>query len=58
MVLGFTAVHLLPFSPAAYWDLHPTVLSWLLVAAPPAAGAALAALSWQQWRGATAPLAV
>src|SRR4051794_40432843 len=25
-VVGFAAVHLVPFSPVAYWDLHPTTV--------------------------------
>ena len=53
VVLGFAAVHLLPFSPAAYWDLHPTPLSWVLVWLPLAPGLVLAALAWREWRGAT-----
>jgi len=54
VLIGFTAVHLLPFSPAAYWDLNPSALSWLVVWAPLAAGVVLAALAWQQLRGAAA----
>jgi hypothetical protein len=47
---GFAAVHLLPFSPAAYWDLHPSAVSWLLVWAPLVAGLVLARIAWQEWR--------
>jgi hypothetical protein len=43
---GFALVHLLPFSPAAYWDLHPSVISWILAWTPIAAGLVLAALAW------------
>lgn len=50
VVVGFAAVHLLPFSPAAYWDLHPSALSWLLVWVPLPAGLVLATLAWQQRR--------
>jgi hypothetical protein len=50
MVLGFALVHLVPFSPASYWDLHPTTLSWVLVWLPLAAGAVLTTLAWREWR--------
>jgi hypothetical protein len=40
---GFVVVHLLPFSPAAYWDLDPSPASWALAWIPIAAGLALAA---------------
>jgi len=53
VVVGFVAVHLLPFSPAAYWDLHPSAISWFAVWAPLAAGLVLGRLAWQQWRAAT-----
>jgi hypothetical protein len=55
VVLGFAAVHLLPFSPAAYWDLHPTPLSWVLVWLPLPAGLVLSTLAWREWREALAP---
>ena len=45
VAVGFAAVHLLPFSPAAYWDLQPAAISWVLVWASIAAGLWLAALS-------------
>ena len=45
VAVGFAAVHLLPFSPAAFWDVHPAAISWVLVWASIAAGLALAALS-------------
>ena len=54
VTVGFAAVHLLPFSPAAYWDLHPSAVSWVLVWAPLLAGAVLVTLAWQQWRAAVA----
>jgi hypothetical protein len=41
---GFALIHLVPFSPTAYWDLEPSVLSWALVWVPAAAGLVLAAL--------------
>jgi hypothetical protein len=55
VVLGFAAVHLLPFSPAAYWDLHPTPLSWVLVWLPLPAGLVLSTLAWREWRAALEP---
>jgi hypothetical protein len=45
VAVGFALVHLVPFSPTAYWDLEPTILSWALVWVPTAAGLLLAALS-------------
>jgi hypothetical protein len=42
---GFVVVHLLPFSPAAYWDLDPSPTSWALVWTPIAAGLVLAGLA-------------
>ena len=45
VAVGFAAVHLLPFSPAAFWDVHPAAISWALVWASSAAGLGLAALS-------------
>jgi hypothetical protein len=42
---GFVAVHLLPFSPAAYSDLQPSTISWALVWTPIAAGLVLAGLA-------------
>jgi hypothetical protein len=54
VVAGFAAVHLLPFSPAGYWDLAPSALSWLLVFVPLPAGLVLAALALQQLRASPA----
>ena len=42
---GFVVVHLLPFSPAAFWDLQPSAISWALVWTPIAAGLVLAGLA-------------
>ena len=42
---GFVVVHLLPFSPAAFWDLEPSAVSWALVWASIAAGLVLAGLA-------------
>jgi hypothetical protein len=42
---GFALVHLVPFSPKAYWDLEPSALSWALVWAPTAAGLVLIVLA-------------
>ena len=50
VVIGFAAVHLVPFSPVAYWDLHPSTVSWVLVFAPLAAGLVLTTLAWREWR--------
>lgn len=47
---GFAVVHLLPFSPASFWDLQPSVISWLLAWGPAAVGLVLAALAWPQRR--------
>src|SRR3954451_9679262 len=58
VVVGFAAVHLVPFSPVAYWDLHPTTVSWVLVFAPLIAGLVLTTLAWRKWRAIRrAPLA-
>lgn len=50
--VGFAVAHLLPFSPAAYWELQPSVVSWLVAVVPAAAGLAVAALAWRQRRAA------
>jgi hypothetical protein len=50
VVVGFAAVHVVPFSPVAYWDLHPSTLSWVLVFAPLIAGVVLTAIAWREWR--------
>jgi uncharacterized membrane protein (DUF441 family) len=42
---GFVIVHLLPFSPAAFWELDPSPVSWVLAWAAIAAGLLLAALA-------------
>jgi len=56
VAIGFAVIHLLPFAIAAYWDLHPSFLSWVLAWVPAVAGLTLAALAWQELR-ATAPAA-
>lgn len=50
--IGFVVVHLLPLSPAAFWELQPSFLSWLLAWLPAAAGLFVAALAWGQRRAA------
>ena len=50
VALGFAAIHLLPFSPAGYWDLHPSGLSWVLVWLPAVAGLVLVAIAWPRLR--------
>ena len=45
VAVGFAVIHLLPLSPAAYYDLEPSAVSWALVGLPAAAGLVLAALS-------------
>jgi hypothetical protein len=50
VVVGFGAIHLLPFSTASYWDLRPSAVSWVLAVLPTALGLVVAALAWSQWR--------
>jgi hypothetical protein len=50
VVLGFAAIHLLPISPAAYWDLRPSGLSWVLAWMPALAGLVLVGIAWPQLR--------
>lgn len=45
---GFALVHLLPVLATAYWDLEPSLLSWVLAWTPAAAGLLLAALAWSE----------
>jgi hypothetical protein len=52
VTVGFAVIHLLPFSPAAFWDLQPSVASWMLAWASAAAGLLLAALAWPRQRAA------
>lgn len=54
---GFAVVHLLPLSPASFWELEPSVVSWLLAWMPAAVGLVLAALAWSQRPAARGPLA-
>jgi hypothetical protein len=42
---GFGVVHLLPVSPAAFWDLQPSVESWVLAWGSIAAAVVLATLA-------------
>ena len=42
---GFAVIHLLPFSPAAFWDQRPSVVSWALAWASIGVGLLLAAVS-------------
>lgn len=41
-VVGFTAVHVLPFAPAPYQDLDPSRISWALLWLPTVVGAVVA----------------
>ena len=50
VALGFAVIHLLPFSPAAFWDLRPSGIAWALAWVPAAAGVVLAALASPQRR--------
>jgi hypothetical protein len=50
VTVGFAVVHLLPFSPAAFWELQPSVVSWVLAWVPAAVGLVLATLAWPRWR--------
>jgi hypothetical protein len=50
VAVGFGVVHLLPFAPAAFWDLQPSVVSWALAWASVAAGVLLAVLAWPRER--------
>ena len=56
VTIGFAVAHLLPFSTDSYWDLRPSLVSWLLALLPAALGVAVAALAWSQWRAAISPL--
>ena len=42
---GFAVVHFLPFSPAAFWDQQPSVVSWALAWASVVVGLVLAGVS-------------
>ena len=46
VAIGFGVIHLLPGSPAALWELEPSMISWVLVWVPAAAGLVLALLAW------------
>jgi hypothetical protein len=45
VAVGFAVIHLLPLSPAAFWELQPSVVSWVLAWLSAAAGLVLAALA-------------
>jgi hypothetical protein len=55
--LGFVVIHLLPFGPASYWDLDPSLASWVVAWVPTAVGAVVAAMAWSEWRAARRPAA-
>jgi len=42
---GFAVIHLLPFSPAAFWDQQPSAVTWALAWASIAVGILLATLA-------------
>ena len=50
VTVGFAVIHLLPFSPAAFWDLQPSAVSWVLAWVSAAAGLLLTALAWPRRR--------
>lgn len=52
VTFGFAVIHLLPFSPAAFWDLQPSVASWTLAWVSAAAGLLLTVLAWPRQRAA------
>ena len=45
VVVGFAIVHLLPVTPISFWELQPSLVSWVLAWAATAAGAWLAVLA-------------
>jgi hypothetical protein len=45
VTVGFAVVHLLPLSAASFWELQPSVASWVLAWLPAASGVVLAALA-------------
>jgi hypothetical protein len=53
--IGFAVVHLLPFAPAAYADLDPSAVSWVLGWVPPAVALVVAGLAVRELRGARIP---
>ena len=48
--LGFAIVHLLPFAPAAYEDLDPSALSWVLAWVPTVLALVVVALALRELR--------
>ena len=57
VILGFVVVHLVPFAPASYWEVEPTLASWLLAWLPVGVGVVVTALAWGEWRSARAAVA-
>lgn len=47
---GVLLVHLLPFAPAAYWDLSPSAASWALLWLPVVVAAVVAGLALRELR--------
>lgn len=45
VVVGFALVHLLPLTAISFWELSPSLLSWVLAWAATGAGALLAVLA-------------
>ena len=45
VVVGFAVIHLLPFSPAAFWDQQPSAVTWAIAWASIAVGVLLATLA-------------
>jgi hypothetical protein len=45
VVVGFAIVHLLPITPISFWELQPSLVSWVLAWASTAAGLLLAVLA-------------
>ena len=52
VIVGVAVVHLLPITSASFWDVQPSVVSWVLVLASVAAGVLLVVLAWPQQRAA------
>src|SRR6476469_4485230 len=48
--IGFVVIHLLPFAPASFWDLHPSPESWVLVWVPVGVALYVTALTLEGWR--------
>ena len=52
VTVGFVVVHLLPLSPAAFWGLRPSGVSWVLAWMSVVSGVLLVVLAWRQRRAA------